>query len=162
MNFLEEFVAEWYQYRGYFVLRNLKFGKREKGGWSGEIDILALCPRNMALRHIEVDGSAEGPAAIKDRMLKKKFVLSKQDYQDLLGMKLSAEVGKRVYFSFSRHPKIDLRTEAWGGIKVITIPRFFDKLGVVFRETPPARATVPESLPLLRAAQFAIYYERTR
>lgn len=32
MNYLESLVAEWLEYRGYFVRRNVKVGKRQKGG----------------------------------------------------------------------------------------------------------------------------------
>jgi pimeloyl-ACP methyl ester carboxylesterase len=36
MNFLEEMVAESYDYQGYFVRRNVLVGPRKKGGRSGE------------------------------------------------------------------------------------------------------------------------------
>ena len=34
-NFLEELVAEWYEYKGYFVRRNVRVGPRAKGGYEG-------------------------------------------------------------------------------------------------------------------------------
>ena len=42
MNFLEKLVAEWYQYRGYFVKGNVKFGPREQGGYKSEMDVVAF------------------------------------------------------------------------------------------------------------------------
>jgi len=41
MNFLEQLVAEWYEWQGYFVCVNRKYGKRPGGGWTGEADVLA-------------------------------------------------------------------------------------------------------------------------
>lgn len=47
MNFLEELVAEWYRYKGFFVQTNIKYGLREhKGGYEGEIDIVILDPNS--------------------------------------------------------------------------------------------------------------------
>lgn len=35
-NFLEQLVAEWYEFRGYFVWRNINVGPRPKGGFESE------------------------------------------------------------------------------------------------------------------------------
>ncbi|MDB5072672.1 MAG: hypothetical protein JWM87_3783 [Candidatus Eremiobacteraeota bacterium] len=43
-NFLEQLVAEWYEYRGYFVRRNVLVGRRSQGGQDGELDIVAFNP----------------------------------------------------------------------------------------------------------------------
>jgi hypothetical protein len=40
-NFLEEIVAEWYEYKGYIVKRNERVGRRKPGGHEGELDIVA-------------------------------------------------------------------------------------------------------------------------
>ena len=56
MNFLEQLVAEWYEYQGFFVRRNIKFGGaagQSKGGHSGEIDVLVYRPKDGAIVHIE-------------------------------------------------------------------------------------------------------------
>ncbi len=45
MNFLEQLVAEWYAYKGYFVRTNIKFGKRIRGGYEGEMDVVAFDPK---------------------------------------------------------------------------------------------------------------------
>ena len=41
-NFLEQLVAEFYEYKGYFVRRNILVGKRAKGGYECELDVVAL------------------------------------------------------------------------------------------------------------------------
>jgi hypothetical protein len=34
---LEQLVAEWYEFQGYFVRRNVRVGRRLKGGHDGEL-----------------------------------------------------------------------------------------------------------------------------
>ena len=41
-NFLEQLISEWYEYQNYFVKRNERVDKREKGGYGGELDIIAF------------------------------------------------------------------------------------------------------------------------
>jgi len=54
INHLEQIVAEWLEsewleYQGYFVRRNIKVGKRERGGYECELDIVALHPKEKKL-----------------------------------------------------------------------------------------------------------------
>ena len=41
-NYLEQLVAEWYDYKGYFLRRNVLVGKRAQGGYESELDIVAF------------------------------------------------------------------------------------------------------------------------
>lgn len=52
-NFLEQLVAEWYEFQGYFVRRNVKVAKRARGGHEGELDIVAFHPVHKKLVHVE-------------------------------------------------------------------------------------------------------------
>jgi hypothetical protein len=52
-NFLEQLVAEWYEYRGYFVRRNVPVGRRSNGGFEAELDVVALNPETRHLVHLE-------------------------------------------------------------------------------------------------------------
>ena len=45
VNFLEQLVAEWYEYRGYFIRRNVWVGKLAKGGYECELDIIDFIQR---------------------------------------------------------------------------------------------------------------------
>ncbi len=40
-NYLEQLVAEWYEYQGYFVRRNIPEAPRPNGGYDSELDIVA-------------------------------------------------------------------------------------------------------------------------
>src|ERR1700683_1491772 len=63
-NFLEQLVAEWYEYRGFFVRRNVNVGKRTAGGHEGELDVVAFHPVEKLLVQIETSMDAESWAQI--------------------------------------------------------------------------------------------------
>jgi len=52
-NFLEQLVAEWYEYQHYFVRRNVRVGRRSMGGYESELDVVAFSPEKKHLVHIE-------------------------------------------------------------------------------------------------------------
>src|SRR5437016_5364675 len=45
VNFLEQLVAEWYEYQGYFIRRNVRVGKLAAGGYECELDVVAFHPQ---------------------------------------------------------------------------------------------------------------------
>jgi hypothetical protein len=51
LNFLERLVAEWYEFRGYFVRRKINVGPSLKGKFGFELDIVAfgLLPENWSV-----------------------------------------------------------------------------------------------------------------
>ena len=52
-NHLEDLVAQWYQFQGYFVRRKVQVGKRLRGGYECELDVVAFQPAERRLIHIE-------------------------------------------------------------------------------------------------------------
>jgi hypothetical protein len=52
-NFLEQMVAEWCEFSGYFVRRNVHVGRLARGGWECELDVVAFDPMRKRLIHIE-------------------------------------------------------------------------------------------------------------
>ncbi len=53
MNHLEQLVSEWLQYKGYFVRVSVPVGPRPKGGFEGELDVVALNFPHKHLVHVE-------------------------------------------------------------------------------------------------------------
>ena len=41
-NHLEDLTAEWLEFNGYFVRKSVLVGRRDKGGWEGELDVVAV------------------------------------------------------------------------------------------------------------------------
>jgi hypothetical protein len=58
VNFLEELVAEWYEYKGFFIRRNARVGPLPKGGYECELDVVAFNPQTKQLVHIETSSDA--------------------------------------------------------------------------------------------------------
>ena len=58
MNQVEQLVAEWCEYHGYFVGRNIRVGKRAKGAYTGELDVAAFNPAAKHLLQVNHDRRA--------------------------------------------------------------------------------------------------------
>ena len=91
-NYLEQLVAEWYEYQGYFVRRNVLVGKLAAGGHEGELDIVAFNPAKSHLVHIEPSMDAESWEKREDRY-RQKFETGKKYIPELFaGFELPAEI----------------------------------------------------------------------
>ncbi|MBP7017063.1 MAG: hypothetical protein KBB23_07740 [Smithella sp.] len=154
MNFLESLVAEWYEYNGCFVRSNPRTRKRPNGGYDVELDVLAYAPSDRRLIHIETSGDANSWQERKERFLKKKFILSNEEYENLIGSKINAI--ERVAIVGWGATKTDLN---WGvGIRVQLIPDLIEEITLKLRKTSPLKEAVPESFPLLRSMQMALAF----
>ena len=155
MNFLEQLVSEWYEYEGYFVRTNVKARKLAHGGWGMELDVLAYHPRTKVLLHVEPTSDASAWHKRKERFLTKKFILSHEEYEEILGAKVRS-VRKIAIVGFSRYTKVDLN---WGeDIEVVLIPKFIEQVADKLRIQSPVKQAVPEGYPILRAMQMCLAY----
>jgi hypothetical protein len=155
MNFLEQLVAEWYEYAGYFVRSNVRARKRTEGGWGAELDVLAYDPSNGTLLHVETSGDADSWAERKRRFLTKKFMLKREEYEAILGCKVS-KIRKIAVVGYARSTKVDLN---WGkDIEVVLIPDLMTQIARKLRSQNPMQEAVPEGFPILRAVQTVLAY----
>ncbi len=156
MYFLEQLATEWYQYQGYFVRTNIKFGKRSKGGYTGEMDVVAFRPDNTELIHIEAStDSYKWSKRVK--RFRKKFQDARRYYaQEFPFLKNSNISAKRVALVSFHRPREAIRFGL--GIELIIIPDFISRISKQLRSMHPMRAAVPETYPILRAIQFASWY----
>jgi len=158
VNFLEQFVAEWYAYRGFFVRTNVKFGKRPAGGYEGEIDVAAFDPKTKHLIHIEASTDADSWPERKKRFTKK-FSNAKRHYKEIFDFQFDS-IENRAIVGFSR--KTLNQIDFGNSIKVILIPEFVLEVTQFFTNLSPMKSAVPEGYPLLRAIQFAVAYGTKR
>jgi hypothetical protein len=70
-NFLEQLIAEWYELQGYFIRKNVLVGKRDRGGYECELDVVAFHPSKRHLVHIEASMDASSWAERERRFDKK-------------------------------------------------------------------------------------------
>jgi hypothetical protein len=67
----EQLLAEWYEYRAYFLRRNVLVGKRKHGGYECELDIVGFHPIARHLLHIEPSMDAMSWEQREQRIQKK-------------------------------------------------------------------------------------------
>ena len=153
MNFLEQLVAEWYRYNGHFVRTNVRFEKRAKGGWAGEMDILAYLPERGNVSHIETSMDADSWTERK-RKFKKKFAVPQRVYDSLF----PAGYGYLERIVVVGSARDQDPSKLGPDIHVYSVPTMVrmivDKIG----KKHPMKEAVPENYPLLRALQFGAAY----
>jgi len=153
-NHLESLVAEWYEFRGYFVRRNVQVGKRSKGGYECELDVIAFHPEKRLLVHIEpsLDSDSWGKRELR---YKKKFEAGRKHIPGLFpGIPIPSHIDQIALFVYGGG---ESRTQLAGG-RVMFIREFMAEIqgGIAHRKV--SSAAVPEEFALLRTLQFAAQY----
>ncbi|HEV2150447.1 MAG TPA: hypothetical protein VGR37_23810 [Longimicrobiaceae bacterium] len=156
-NHLEQLVAEWYEYQGYFLRRNVKVGRRAKGGYEGELDIVAFHPDKRHLLHIETSLDAQAWHKRETRFAKK-FELGRHFIPSLFsGLSIPAEIEPVAVLLFAA--KVGGRTSLGGGRLVLV----GELLQEIFSELAPVSILsnmVDEQKPLLRTLHFVAAHKR--
>ena len=154
MNFLEELASEWFEYRGYYVRRNVMVGRRPGGGYECELDIVAFHPSERHLVQIEPSTDAHSWAKRESRY-GKKFKAGKKYIPELFkGLDIPKEIEQIALFqvgSKKNHKMI-------AGGKVMLLD---DLLLKILENLKPKRLgsnAVPENFPLLRTLQLVTEY----
>jgi len=157
MNFLEQLTAEWYEYNGYFVRTNIKYGKnaKGKGGHIGEMDVVAYDPTTKILKHIECSTDSSTWKERENRF-KRKFSTGKEHYVKIFpfqnnGIERTAIVG---FHKTNYNPNFGQK------IEIILIPDFIKGITSKLAEKNPMQDAVPESYPLLRAIQYSSFFNK--
>lgn len=156
-NFLEQLVAEWYEFRGYFVRRNINVGPRSKGGFESELDVVAFHPGLRHLVHIEPSMDAHSWDQRQTRFAAKFSAGRKYIPTLFVGFELP-EPEQIALLVFAGGPK---HTEIGGG-KVLLIQDLMNEIrsdsqwGLAARSV--SNRAVPEQYVILRSLQFAANY----
>lgn len=151
VNFLEQMVSEWYEYNGYYVRRNVLVGKRPKGGYECELDVVAFHPGKKHLLQIEPSMDSASWAN-REHRYKKKFEAGKkyipQMFKELCVPTQIDQVALLFYASSTTHNTI-------GGGRIQLVDDFVKE---ILKELCAKRVhtdAVPEQFTILRAFQFA-------
>lgn len=153
-NHLEQLVAEWYEFRGYFVRRNVRVGKRAKGGHECELDVVAFNPQTKHL--VQVEPSTDAASILeRERRYAKKF-LAGQKYIPALfaGFDLPNEIEQIGLFLYG-----GLRSQIAGG-KMMLVSQLLSEIMEVLKNQHLASNAIPESFPLLRTLQLVSRYRK--
>ena len=152
MSHLEELIAEYYDWQGYLVKRNIKVGRLAHGGWQMELDIIAYHPHSGHLMHVEPSIDAHSWET-RGKRFSKKFDAGKEHiFSEVLTWLETTTPIDRVAVLVS-HPR-GRDTIAGGRIKsideqVAEIRNKIGELGIM------AKNAIPEKYPLLRTIQLS-------
>jgi len=156
MNYLEQLVSEWYEYRGYFVRRNVLVGKRMDGGWECELDVVAFHPEKKHLVQIEPSMDSNSWEKREQRYHKKFEAGRKYIPQLFAGIDLPDHIEQIALFglgSRANHPNL-------AGGHVWLMSDLLTEITKVLRPLRVEMAAVSEQYPLLRTIQFMCQHER--
>lgn len=153
-NHLESLVAEWYEFRGYFVRRNVQVGKRPKGGYDCELDIVAFHPEQRSLVHLEP--SLDSDSWVKREVrYKKKFEAGRRHIPGLFpGIPIPKHIEQIALFVYGGGED---RKQVAGG-RVLFVRDFMAEVHAGIAHRKVNNAAIPEEFPLLRTLQFAAQY----
>lgn len=157
MTHLEQLIAEYYDWRGYLVRRNIKVGRRSGGGWEMELDIVGYHPHSHHLVHIEASLDAHSWLKREERY-GKKFTMGEKYILGEVFTWLPSDTPIDRTAIFPSCP--DGRTHV-AGATLVSIDGFMKTVRDAITERQVvARDAIPEQYPLLRTLQLAIkgYY----
>ena len=152
-NHLESLVAEWYEFRGFFVRRNVHVGKRDKGGYECELDIVAFHPEQRSLVQVEPSLDAQSWEKREGRYAKK-FEAGRRYIPDLFpGIPIPKHIEQIALFVYGGRTRDKL-----AGGRVQLVAELMDEIRAAIGHQKVGRAAIPEQYPLLRTLQFAAEY----
>lgn len=155
-NFLEQLVAEWYEYRGYFVRRNVPVGKRPGGGYEIELDVVAFNPETRRLVHIEPSMDADSWQT-RERRFRAKFDAGRKHLPALFpGLDLPEDI-EQVALLLSAS-KVNHPTLGGAGVQLVSdlMREIMENLG----DRKIMENAVPEHHALLRTLQLVVEYRK--
>ena len=152
MSHLENLIAEYYDWKGYLIKRNIKVGKLTHGGWEMELDVIAFDPHTDHLIHLEPSIDAQSWATREERFTKKFTAARKYIFSEVFTWLDSSMEVEQVAVLIS-HPK---GRDSLAGGKIISI----DELLAEIREKViscgiVAKNAIPEQYLLLRTLQLS-------
>jgi hypothetical protein len=149
-NYLEKLIAEWYEYQGYIVKRNVHVGKLPAGGYEGELDILGFHPAKHHLVHIEASTDADSWQTREERFTRKFSTGRKYVNEIFAGIDIPSsldQIAVLIVASKKSHCTV-------GGGRIILIKELLADILRDLKDKDIMREVIPEHYPILRTLQF--------
>jgi len=155
-NYLEQLVAEWYEFRGYFVRRNIMVAPRSNGGFESELDVVAYHPKEKLLVHIEPSMDAHS-WEVRERRYAKKFELGRKHIPTLFtGIDLPQNIRQIALLGFASKAN---HTHLGGG-EIMLVNELLLEILSEIKDKRIASEAIPEHLSILRTLQFVSEYRK--
>jgi len=150
INFLEQLAAEWYEWSGYFVRRNVKVGRRTAGGYECELDVVAFHPTQKKLVHIEPSSDAASWAKREEKYTKK-FAAGRKYIPKLFdGIEVPKTIEQIALLSFASNKN----RKTVGGGRIVTVAEFLVQVLLEVRSRSINHDAIPEQFVILRSYQL--------
>jgi hypothetical protein len=154
-NYLEQLISEWYEYRGYFIRQNVWVGKRARGGYECELDIVAFNPGSNHLVQIEPSMDAASWSE-RERRYRKKFEAGRKYIPELFqGLCIPTQIEQIAVLAFASKKNRD----TLAGGKIILVSELITEIIMDLRSTSIYSNAIPEQHPILRTLQFVAQYK---
>jgi hypothetical protein len=152
MNYLETLLAEWFEYKGYFVRRNVRVGKRPAGGYEGELDVVAFHPQRQELIHVECSMDADTWPE-RERRLLRKFETGRKYIPDLFkGLNVPPIPLQFAVFGYG---SVRLG-HTLGDASIFHVKDVLSDIASDLVTRPIAKEAVPEAFSMLRTIQYML------
>ena len=152
MAHLEDLIAEHLDWQGYVVKQNVMVGKRAKGGWDMELDVIAYRHETHSLLHLEPSLDAHTWAKREERFTKKFEAGRRHIFEDIFSWLDSSTPIEQIAILPSRGTR-----ETLAGAALITVDEYVAKIRKdIAGLNVAAKGAVPEKYPLLRTIQFLV------
>ena len=151
-NHLETLISQYYDWRGWVVKKNVKVGRRNRGGYEGELDVVAYDPQSGNVIHYEPSTDAT-TWANRETKYRRKFDLGKKFISEVIpglrpGFKLEQVA---VFFQVPEHRRAFLCGKAMSIDELVKMIRDdIEKRGRV------GKNAIPEQYDLLRMIQLVV------
>jgi len=156
-NYLEQLAAEWYEYQGYFIRRNVWVGKRAAGGYECELDVVGFHPAKRHLIQIEPTMDASSWAE-RERRYEKKFSAGRRYIPNLFsGLDVPTDVEQVAIVVFGS----TANRKTLGGGRIVHISDFLEEVYTEIKKKDIFGCMVPEQYAILRSFQFTAQYFNT-
>ena len=154
-NHLEQLIAEWYEYQGYFVKRNVQVGKRTQGGYECELDIVAFHPGKKHLVHLEPSLDADS-WAVREQRFQAKFDAGKKHIKGLFeGLTIPDDIEQIAVLVFASN----VNHSTLGGGTMTTAADWIEKIFSELKGKKLESKAIPEQWPILRSFQYVNQYQ---
>src|SRR3990172_12046888 len=149
MNYLEQLVQQYYEWKGCVVKANIKVGRLRHGGYAVELDVVIFDPKRNRIIHYEPSTDAAG---WKERIPKyrRKFALGRKYIHKVVFPWLPKRLPiEQIAVFFNADGRKFLSGKA------ISIDMLVKKIRVEIEEVGPLGANaIPESYNILRTIQL--------
>lgn len=149
-NYLEQLVAEWYEFQGYFVRRNVLVGPRPQGGYECELDVVAFHPEKKHLVHIEPSHDADSWSKRELRYTKKFAAGRKYIPAIFAGLDADVSIEQIAILAFASTRNISRLEQG----RIVLIPELLKEIFAKLKGRRLNSSAVPEQFPLIRTLQL--------